>query len=151
MRLRNFDQLRSYLDRIEREPVTTTGQWTIGQILYHLAAAVELSSAPPAHRPGRMSRLLRWPMRMLVLRRGLPRGVSIPAVARRQLDPPADADPSTQLARVRTAIDQLERATGDLAAHPYLGPMTCDEWCRFHLRHCEHHLRYVRFADRSPA
>ena len=150
MRLKDFDQLRSYLDRLEREPATTTGQWTIGQMLYHLAAAVELSCTPPSHRPRGVSRLLRSPMRMVVLRRGLPRGVSIPAVVRRQLDPPTDADPSAQLARLRAAIDELEHTTSELAAHPYLGPMTHDEWCRFHLRHCEHHFSHVRLLDRSP-
>lgn len=36
-----------------------------------------------------------------------------------------------------------------LPAHPHLGPMTRDEWGRFHCLHCAHHLSFV-VPDRDP-
>ena len=37
----------------------------------------------------------------------------------------------------------FESRTGPLPVHPALGPLTRDEWVRFHLRHCELHLGHL--------
>jgi hypothetical protein len=86
-------------------------------------------------------------MRLYVLRAGLPKGVAIPAAVREQVNPPPNVDEAQQLARLQRAIDALEAATGDLPPHPVFGPLTRDEWRRFHLRHCELHLGHVVIRD----
>ncbi|WP_186767633.1 DUF1569 domain-containing protein [Blastopirellula retiformator] len=42
------------------------------------------------------------------------------------------------------AIEQFERHEGPHPPHPVLGYFSHDEWVGFHLRHSEHHLRFIR-------
>ena len=142
MRLRNLDELRAHLDVLERSEITTSGTWTAGQIYYHLAAAFEITCAATGG-PGGGSRLRKLPLRLWALNVGLPRGVPIPTPVRDRVAPPPEAEPTEQLVRLRRAIDAFESHAGPLPAHPALGPMSRREWTRFHLRHCELHLRHV--------
>lgn len=143
LRFTTFDELRSFIDQLQSSRTSTTGKWSLGQIAYHLAGAVEMTCACAPARQGRWRRWLMWPFRTAVLRFGPPRGVSIPAEIQAQIDPPVESDASQQLARLRRSLELFERAQGPPPAHPKIGPLTRREWGRFHLRHAELHLRYV--------
>jgi hypothetical protein len=143
LRFADLDDLREHLAALDGAALMTTGAWTAGQILYHLAAAFEVTcERPDATRP-RPGRLATLPQRALALRVGLPRGVPIPADVRAAVEPPPEADEAEQLARLRRAIDRFEARRGGFPAHRMLGPLTRDEWRQFHLRHCELHLGHI--------
>jgi hypothetical protein len=52
----------------------------------------------------------------------------------------------SSLERMAAAIDAAEQTwgLGPVAPHFMLGPMTADEWRRFHYSHGRHHLRQLR-------
>ncbi len=55
------------------------------------------------------------------------------------------------LVAMNTTLDDAERRFGKktrILEHPMLGPLTTEEWRRFHLVHAEHHFRQI--AARRP-
>ncbi len=57
------------------------------------------------------------------------------------------------LVAMNTTLDDAERRFGRtirILEHPMLGPLTAEEWRRFHRVHAEHHFRQI-VARRSPA
>lgn len=148
LRFADYPSLRSHLSRLAAANTTsTTGNWTFGQILYHLAAAIEASCERRAPGVAAPSRLVKFPVRFFALRGFLPRGAPIPEAVRSRVTPPRDADTVTQLARLLSAIDAIESVSHELPIHPVLGYLTPDEWRTFHLRHCELHLGHVRMLE----
>lgn len=58
--------------------------------------------------------------------------------------PPFDAalaDLRAELARLRAARE--DKGPRPAAPHPFFGPMTPDEWQRYHLRHAELHMSFL--------
>lgn len=149
MRFRSIDDLKKQLVRIVGTEHGNLGGWTTAQIFCHLAAAFEVSlDATPS--PAGYPRTVRWivrPFRWLVTRIRFPPGLPIPAAIAFRLDPPPDAEVTEQYERLVTAVDRFDNCRGPLPPHPVLGPLTRSEWTGFHLRHCEHHLSFIRLAD----
>jgi hypothetical protein len=53
----------------------------------------------------------------------------------------------TIIAAMERSIDNCEQRFGSrvkLVNHPVLGPLTAEEWRRFHCVHGRHHLRQIR-------
>jgi hypothetical protein len=69
-----------------------------------------------------------------------PDGLEAPIPA---LVPPPDRDARTEADALRAEIHRFLEADGPLPAHPRLGPMTREEWTRFHCMHCAHHLGFA--------
>jgi hypothetical protein len=117
---------------------TTLGNWTLGQILYHLATAIRGSRRRRPDAPTRpVDETFR--RRMFESRR-FPEGVPAPHP---KLVPPADANAAVQLEELREAIAQWSVATGPFPDHPFMGPLSKDEWTQFHCVHSAHHLSFV--------
>jgi Protein of unknown function (DUF1569) len=118
---------------------TTVGRWTLGAICDHLAKSINLSldfppaEAPPTREQGVIRRLF---FRAAAFPEG--RGFAHPAQ-----NPDPDADLGTASEALRHALGRLVSHNAPFAAHPVLGPMTRDEWLRFHARHCCHHLSFA--------
>lgn len=144
LRLKSFVDLREHLARLpQRRDLETDAAWTAGQIVFHLAAVVEYSSAKRMPVRRRRSRLLMTPIRVFVLWRGLPRAYPIPAEVREVFVPPDSAELTSQCSRLLRAMDVFETVTHDMPDHPALGRLTLREWRLFHLRHCELHLGHI--------
>lgn len=143
MRFATLDAVRQHLEKLDNAKIETTGRWTAGQILYHLAAAFEESSKPQPQGMRRPSRLMKLPLRLVVFTGMMPRNMKIPPAVEARLTPPDGADLDTQLARLRNAIDTFEKAQSPAPMHPVLGVLTRNEWRKFHLRHCELHLKHI--------
>ena len=129
------------LDRAGR--LQTSGMWTAGQIMAHLAAWIEYGydgfpiKSPPW--------IIRWFLRLRLpkmLESGMPRGIKIPGVPGGTVG--ADDMPTDQgIARVRQAFQRLEN--GEHAGHdsPAFGKMSHADRIRLNLRHAELHLGYL--------
>jgi hypothetical protein len=124
--------------------LTLKGNWTLGQILNHLATWGEFAyTGTPVKVPG-LLRLLIRPMKGRFLRRGMPAGRSIPSVKKGTFgteDVPVDK----ALQRFQIAFLRLKNEA-PTAPHPFFGRMTHPEWMALHLRHAELHFS---FADVS--
>jgi hypothetical protein len=134
----SIDAIMSDVDRLIAGH-TTVGQWTLGAICDHLAKSINLSlDSPPADAP---------PTReQNVIRRLFFRAAAFPedkGFAHPAQKPDPDADLGTASEALRDALGRLVAHDGPFAAHPVLGPMTRDEWLRFHARHGSHHLSFA--------
>ncbi len=120
------------------------GKWSSAQILFHLAAAVEASmEGLPQGYPAVVRKVVR-PFRWFVTRIRFPPWLPIPNAIRFKLEPPKDADFEFQKTRLLNAIQKFEDFKSNHPPHPVLGPLRRDEWIGFHIRHCQHHLSFVR-------
>lgn len=143
VRLQSIDELRDLLEQLGYKKHRTHGNWTVGQIYYHLAAALEASidGLPPGY--SRFARLIIRPFRSLVTKICFPPWLPIPKTIAFKLAPPTDVDCGEQHARLLRAIDRFQHHEGPLAPHPVLGSLSRSEWIGFHLRHAEHHLAFI--------
>jgi len=121
----------------------TVGQWSLGQICNHLATGFDLSmdgrsdSVPVTSPEEDRSSILR----KRFFRGGrFPEGKTAPVPA---LLPSAGLDDREEADTLRHAIARFSVATGPFPAHPFLGPMTKDQWVRFHCIHAAHHLGFA--------
>lgn len=141
--------LRADLATLERAAGTlrTTGNWTAGQNFSHLASFIEFAyeGYPPelSNPPWFIKAFLRLRKRAM-LRGGLPAGVKIPGIRGGTVGAD-DAPAHVALARLRAALDRLERSA-PTAPNPVFGPLTHEEWITLHLRHAELHLGFVHPA-----
>ena len=148
LRYESFDELMADAERLVSTPGTQTlGNWSLGQLLAHLSAAIEMSlgDVPPPRVP--------WPIRIVgffvkgrVLRKGPSPGFKLPAEAEPKVYPTV-ASAEEGLQRLRTSVARA-KAGRMSARHPILGPLTHEEWGQLHLRHAELHLSFAVPGDR---
>jgi len=132
------------------------GRWSPGQIVNHLALAIDLSGKgfasridkpPMRRRPATPAELA---ARLLVLRLGwFPVRRRAPATTTPEPQPDRTATERLlreAVARFAGAADTLlpSRAHDLFLKHPVLGDLNYPEWCRFHERHAAHHLKQLR-------
>lgn len=144
----HFESLDAVVREAERlaaaERIVTHGNWTLGQILHHLAQLMHMSIDGARFRAPWYVRLVGPLLKRRILR-GMPAGFDLPPAAVRQLAADGDVE-------VPEAVDSLSAAVARLcedphrAPHPVLGRMSLEEWNELHLRHAELHLGFVDTA-----
>ena len=144
----SFDDVLADAERLVRAGATTTGSWSLDQILGHLAIAIEksLDTNPDelGWKPPWYIRLAgRYLIKRRILKRGMPSGFKLPAEVEDRVVPAAGGDLNAALERLRRAAARL-RSDSPRWPHPIFGPMPPDEWNRWHLRHAELHLSFVK-------
>lgn len=141
----SFDDILNDAERVVAADAGTTGNWSLGQILEHLATVMEKSI------DGFQSRAP-WPIRWItrtflkgkVLRDGMKSGFRLPKHAETELVCDA-ADSQAALEHLRRAIHRM-RTECNRAEHPAFGRLAINEWNQLHLRHAELHLSFARDA-----
>ena len=147
MQFLNLEQLLEHLQQIGPENHVTTKNWSAAQNFYHLASAFEGSMNPlPAGYPFLVRAVVR-PFRWIITRYRFPPWLPIPATAKHKLAPPEDVDFQQQKDRLLQVIDLFQQFQQNHPAHPVLGSLTHDEWTGFHLRHCSHHLSFIKLKN----
>lgn len=156
LRFKCFDCVRAELDRIEGAEragnLRTTGNWTPGQILGHLASWVGYAydGPPPDWKPVPwfvkvMARL----MKRSFVTRPMPKNFRVGGVEAgtygTEVVPFDDG-----LRRFRAAIDRLEREAPTRPS-PVFGPLTHEQWKNLHLRHAELHLGFLDYPGAGAA
>lgn len=147
-----FESLADVLVEIDRIQAAdqngtlhTTGNWTPGQNLSHIAAWIEYGyegypvPAPPWP--------IRWLLRIMlsrILSRGMSSGLRIRGLTEGtvgQDDMPLQAAAE----RLRTACLRLQCDTACPFDSPAFGPMSHEDRIRLNLRHAELHLSYLNY------
>ncbi len=148
LRFATIDELLGEIDRIvaaEHEGrLRTTGNWTPGQILGHVAAWGEYGyDGYPLQRPPWFIRvLLRWQVKKY-LRQGMPSGVRIPRAPEGTYG--TVALPTEEGAgRLRRALQRLQAGEPAKYDSPAFGPMSHEDRIQLNLRHAELHLGFVQ-------
>ncbi|MGA3089343.1 MAG: DUF1569 domain-containing protein [Terriglobales bacterium] len=161
--------MNSYLERLRQELEQATGgasggqlspapdgKWSPAQILEHLFLTFRgtnvgiekclKSSAPLATRATLGHRLAKFVVVNLTY---MPGGRRAPARTLPQGMPPAEVMQAVgrELEEMGLALADCERRFGPrtkLMDHPFLGPLTANEWRKFHWVHGRHHARQIR-------
>ncbi len=131
------------------------GKWSIAEILEHLALAYRstirlldrsltgANASVPA--PTRSQRVITFVVTGLGY---LPRGRQAPEWTRPRGMPPEQSRQAIREAlvemdgKIRECETRFGRAR--IALHPVIGPLTAQQWRKFHWVHTRHHLRQVR-------
>jgi hypothetical protein len=127
--------------RLAAMPTRTLGNWSLGQILRHLAMSLDMMIDGPTFM---LPAPLRWIMRPLMLKRFLKGplnpGFKIPQKAANMVPPATTTEQG--LEQLRTAVARI-KGTSQRGPHPAFGTLTQRDWDTFQLRHCEMHMSFV--------
>lgn len=141
----HFDTLDDAVAEAERlvaTDVETSGRYSLGQILDHLARVIDTVTGevvpPPAPLPLRI--VLRV-VRPIMITRTLPSGFKLPAKTQSLLWSADEIDPATGLQHWKEAIERYNRT--ELLPHPVFGKMTRQQHDQIQCRHSELHLSFV--------
>ena len=140
----SLDEVLADAERLVQAHASTTGNWSLDQILGHLAVAMEKSmEGMPGTLPWYVRLIGRYIIEARVLKHGMKPGFKLPAEAEAWAVPAAGGNPDAALERLRRAVARL-RSESTRFPHPVFGPMPAPEWDRLHLRHAEMHMSFVR-------
>ena len=161
--------MNSYLERLWQELETAIGQagagdlakapagkWAPAQILEHLLLTyrgTNFGIAKCLERGAPLARQTTLKDRMaalLVVNFGyIPEGRKAPERAVPQGMAPAEVQHAlpSELQRMASGLDDCERQFGSntkILDHPFIGPLTANQWRKFHWVHGRHHARQIR-------
>jgi hypothetical protein len=147
LRFSTLEELEEELGRIEDAYVAgtleSTGNWSPGKILGHLAAWIDYGfDGYPMRAPFFVRAIGRLMKNAVMKQPTLKPGLQIPGApggtyGTEEMDVPEGA------AMLRTSIERLRMQTPP--AHPIFGPLTAAEWNRLHLGHAALHLGFLRY------
>ena len=132
------------------------GKWSIAQILEHLSLTysgtkIGFDRCLQSGKPSATAAKARDRVRAFVVTRlgYMPSGLEAPAGTRPKGIPSQEVltDIGNKISAMEQAIRECEQRLGSnvkLVNHPILGPLTAEEWRRFHCVHGRHHLRQIR-------
>lgn len=149
LRFESVADCRQEIERIlqahQYGTLRTTGNWTPGQNLSHIAAWIEYAyEGFPVPRP---PFFVRWMMRWIlprILRGKMPKNVRIPRVpgGTTGMDDVTIQDAARRLQAALTRLESDEPAPFD---SPAFGKMSHADRIRLNLRHAELHLGYLNY------
>lgn len=144
LRFQTLDDARAELDRLEKGPVETTGNWSYFQILAHCAKAINASMRGFSTKKSWFLRRLVGPLALRkVFKQGFipagavssAKGVSVQRV---------EGDEKAILAELKKLINEFEGYNGPLAEHPFFGKLNKKQWTRLAVMHLANHLGYAK-------
>lgn len=140
--LQSLEDLLREAEGLAQAEVHTLGNWSLGQILDHLATWAEFSiDGVPARVPLPL-RVIARPFRGWIIRRPMRPGFRWSADADRRLVPKGPVGTAEGMEHLRRAVGRL-RTEPHRAPSPLLGQLSAAQWEQLHLRHAEHHLSFV--------
>lgn len=146
--------IRRELDRLETADRAGTlearGDWTFGQVCWHVARFMRMSREGFPFRPPLPVRLVGRLMKGWALGpKPMPTGIKLRG-GMRQLAPPANAaeGPAQLRAELDAVLDGGARFT---EPSPLLGPLSHHEWARLHAKHAAHHFGFLDPHDGDAA
>ena len=139
----SFAALGDVMPDVDRllEGHVTAGNWSLAQICNHLSSTLISSVDGSPHAAPRWLRLSIGPLigRHILKTGRMREGIGLPESAR----PKSGLDARAEAEALRAALSFYGAHTGPLAAHPFFGPWSRDQWTRLHCIHCAHHLSFV--------
>lgn len=139
----SYQELEAEAERAVQQNATTTGNWSLGQILEHLAIANEKSIDGFGFVvPMPVQLVARLFIKNRVLKNGMKPGFRLPVQGQKALVPDA-TNPTAALDHLRATLHRLQIET-KRSPHPFFGSLTQDESNRLMLRHAELHMSFVK-------
>ena len=141
LRFESLDDISADLSQLEGKRLKALGNWSVGQILAHLAVPMNgaidgLKFVAPWY-----VRLMARVFKRKFLTGTMPPGFKLPKEMESELIPKATGV-EEGFAILRGAIQRLKTET-DRKPSPVFGPLTIEEWNQMNCRHCELHLSFI--------
>jgi hypothetical protein len=137
-----FHSLDEIMPEVERllEGHTTVGNWSLAQICRHLAIVLRRVVDLPASTPTDPSQWVPQEQKEQFLASGvIPQGIQ----ASPEIIPSETLGAREEAEGLRAAIAHYKASSGPVIPHRRLGPLSREEWDRFHCLHCAHHLSFA--------
>lgn len=135
-------EVQSLLDADRDGKLSTTGNWSLGKSLGHLATWIEFSYRPEGApvSPPWIVKVIAKLMKSRFLNKPMPAGMRM----RQFPEGTLGVDELSSDAGAARLLPQLDRLQRDppIANNPMFGLMTHEEWTKLHLRHAELHLGF---------
>ncbi|MBZ5630507.1 MAG: DUF1569 domain-containing protein [Acidobacteriia bacterium] len=138
------------------------GKWSTAQVLEHLSLAFSSTSKAMERAVQRGSAnarpptLREWLVTLIVVKVGyFPTGRQAPEWTR-----PRGLEPEKVVENIRTSLSKMDAkiaeaqakiGNGIVAVHPIIGPLTANQWRKFHWEHTRHHMKQVRALRAASA
>lgn len=138
-----FSSLDDVVPEAERllDGYQAVGNWSLAQVCRHLANTFRKTSVTPPDLDLEATITPEQSEARSVLDHGrLPEGIPMRDP---KASPPEGLDAQAEIIALREAIGLFLGSPGPGPAHPRLGPLTKDEWIRFHCIHCAHHFSFL--------
>lgn len=143
IRYESYQDLLAEVEQLLGGDVRTLGNWSLGQVLKHVAETMHTSIDGAPYRAGILRRATGpFLLRDQFLNGAMSPGFQLPQSASEALIP-GPTTGEVGLAALRRALYRL-RAETDRAAHPVIGRLSIEEWDRCHLRHAELHMSFIQ-------
>ena len=121
----------------------TVGNWTFGQILEHMAIAMNGSIDGFPFKGSWIARTFVAPfIKNSLLTKPMKPGIKLPKAVVDAYIPSPETDATEALANVKSAVARLA-TDKPTAKHPFLGDLAIEEWMSLHIRHAELHMSFV--------
>jgi Protein of unknown function (DUF1569) len=140
----SLDDILMDAERLVAAPqVKMLGNWTLGQMLAHLAGGLHMAIDGSEHRPPWFVRLMGPILKRRVLRK-MSAGFQLPKPIADQIIPAHAVSPEEGLRLLQEAVKRFRSDTGR-QPHNVFGKMTGAEWHQLQLRHAELHMSFATF------
>ncbi len=143
-----FGCLKEDLDRLDAAhragTLTTTGNWSAGEILDHCAILLEAGLDGSAMKMPLAARALGRLFKPMLLKPNSMRpGFTLPKRAKSML-PRSGVTYEQGMARMRRALARIDAGERMEKPSPWLGPLTHEQWTRLNLNHTQLHLAFAK-------
>jgi Protein of unknown function (DUF1569) len=136
----NYQQLLDEVHTLAAVPTRQLGNWSLGQILQHLAKAMNMAIDGPPFKVAFILRVLGPFFKNRVISRPMSSGFRLPKNGAVLI--PTECDVAAGVAEIEKAVTRLEQ-TSERKPHFVFGPMTREEWDQLQFRHAEMHLSFI--------
>ena len=145
VRYENYDELLADAESLvaNESTVNRIGNWSIGQVLQHLAKSLNVSidgSSLRAPLPLRI--ILTLFMKKKLIYQAMPSGFAIPKSGTATFSPDDHVTAGAALEELRKAIARV-KSDKTRANHGIFGTLSTDEWDNFSRRHAELHMSFL--------
>jgi len=146
MNFQSMEEIDLFLSSLKNNKVTTTGKWTLSQILCHIGDSIEFFLSQkegalqvPVLIQNTIGKLLLNKFFLLgKMDEGLPNPI--------KKGEPSDGNPTEELERVISLTNKFREHTGNFNKHPVFGTLSKKEIIKLHLLHCSNHLSYIQMS-----
>ncbi len=142
LKFTTLDDIAADVEKLaSAKSVTALGNWSVGEVLAHLANSLNMSIDGAQFRAPWFFRTFGPLFKKHYITHPMKPGLKLPKEAARQLTAPSPVSRDEGVARMRSALRRQETIT-DRAPSPIFGAMTREEWDQLHMRHAELHLSF---------
>ena len=140
LRFSSYQEILDDVHALASKPTRQLGNWSLGKICMHLAAAMNMAIDGPPFKPAWYIRTVGPLLKKRFLSRPMTPGFQLPRNAGTLL--PGDSDTAEGVAALEKAIQRLQQ-TRERKRHVIFGHLTHEEWDRLQLLHSAMHLSFI--------